>query len=551
MKRKVKRFLNEKNEELNNKDYITVFIIILIYGIVSFINLGSNKSPQTFYSAFKDDSLTFELEKIDTVHHMMIFNGHDNSKYQIYTSLNNKDFTFIKEVDGSGSFAWDKKIILDRSKYIRINFLKDSTLGEVAFYNEDGEYININSIKSNSGIIAKQLKDEKDVVPNQISYMNSTYFDEVYFARTAYEYAHNLDTYEWTHPPLGKIIQMIPIVITNHFSPLTYRFMGNISGIIMIFVMYLFGKELFKKRKYAILSSLVLCLDTFHFTQTRMGTVDSHLVLFILLSAYFMFKFTREEKVRHLFLSGLMFALAISVKWIGFYGGLGLAIIYFIYMFKNKKFNIEYIVKGSVFFIVVPLIVYCSIYLLFPNNYLYTNNLNNIKKEQEKMYLYHSKLDDDHPFASKWYSWPISYRPVWYHQKLYDKDTKETISGVGNLIIWIFGIFGFIYTFFKCIFKKDRESLFLVIMFLSLWLPYIFIGRVMFLYHYFPALLFIMLCLVNLLKDIYENTKFKFIIPIFLILSLSFFIIYYPVITGVPTSKEYIDRLELFNSWIF
>ena len=545
----IKTFLNENNEKLNIKDYITIFIILLIYGIISFINLGDYNSPQTFYSANLDDSITFALEKYDVIDYIMLFNGYNNSKYQIYTSLNNKDYTYINQLDGNGAFAWDKRIISKKSKYVRISFKKDSTLGEVAFYNKDGNYLNIKSIHDNKGKIINKLNDEKDVIPKQISYMNSSYFDEIYFARTAYEYAHNIKTYEWTHPPLGKIIQMIPVVLTNHFSPFIYRFMGNIAGILMIFVMYLFGKIIFKYRKYAILSSLILCLDTFHFTQTRMGTVDSHLVLFILLAAYFMYRFIKEEKVGYLFLSGLMFALSISVKWTGFYGGLGLAIIYFIYMFKNKNFNAEYIVKGSVFFIVIPLIIYCFIYLLFPNNLLYTNNLKNIEIEQNKMYTYHSNLDDDHPFSSKWYTWPFSYKPVWYHQEIYNSKIKESISGIGNLVIWILCIFGFIYTFLKFILKKDKDSLFLIIMFLSLWLPYAFIGRVMFLYHYFPALLFIMLCLVNLLKDI--NKKCKYIIPIFLIVSLLFFIIYYPVISGIPTSSEYIDRLQLFNSWIF
>ena len=545
----IKTFLNEKNEKLNIKDYITIFIILLIYGIISFINLGDYNSPQTFYSANLDDSITFELEKYDVIDYIMLFNGYNNSKYQIYTSMNNKDYTYINELDGNGAFAWDKRIISKKSKYVRISFKKDSTLGEVAFYNKDGNYLNIKSIHDNKGKIINKLNDEKDVIPKQISYMNSSYFDEIYFARTAYEYAHNIKTYEWTHPPLGKIIQMIPVVLTNHFSPFIYRFMGNMAGILMIFVMYLFGKIIFKYRKYAILSSLILCLDTFHFTQTRMGTVDSHLVLFILLAAYFMYRFIKEEKVVYLFLSGLMFALSISVKWTGFYGGLGLAIIYFIYMFKNKNFNAEYIVKGSVFFIVIPLIIYCFIYLLFPNNLLYTNNLKNIEIEQNKMYTYHSNLDDDHPFSSKWYTWPFSYKPVWYHQEIYNSKIKESISGIGNLVIWILCIFGFIYTLLKFILKKDKDSLFLIIMFLSLWLPYAFIGRVMFLYHYFPALLFIMLCLVNLLKDI--NKKCKYIIPIFLIVSLLFFIIYYPVISGIPTSSEYIDRLQLFNSWIF
>jgi len=171
------------------------------------------------------------------------------------------------------------------------------------------------------------LTDEYNTIPTQISYMNSSYFDEIYFARTAYEYVNGIETYEWTHPPLGKLIQAIPIYITKNMTPFNYRLMGNISGIIMIIVMYSFGKLLFKKRKYACLSSLLMCFDTFHFVETRIGTVDSHLILFILLATYFMFKFTKYSNTKDLFFSGLFFSFSISTKWTGFYGGIAFTIL--------------------------------------------------------------------------------------------------------------------------------------------------------------------------------------------------------------------------------
>ncbi len=34
--------------------------------------------------------------------------------------------------------------------------------------------------------------------------MNSSYFDEIYHARTALEHIENVYPYEITHPPLGK-----------------------------------------------------------------------------------------------------------------------------------------------------------------------------------------------------------------------------------------------------------------------------------------------------------------------------------------------------------
>ena len=77
------------------------------------------------------------------------------------------------------------------------------------------------------------------------------------------QYVHNLKITEWTHPPLGKLIQAIPIKITNKMTPFHYRLMSNISGILLIIVMYQFGKFIFQKRRYAIISALLMIFDIF------------------------------------------------------------------------------------------------------------------------------------------------------------------------------------------------------------------------------------------------------------------------------------------------
>ena len=73
----------------------------------------------------------------------------------------------------------------------------------------------------------------------------------------------------------------------------------------------------------------------------------------------------------------------------------------------------------------------------------------------------------------------------------------------------------------------------------------------MFLYHYFPVTPFMMLAIVGLFKDLTEKLKLKYIIPIYLVFVIAFFIIYYPVITGNAVSLDYLDKIQLFNSWYF
>ena len=60
--------------------------------------------------------------------------------------------------------------------------------------------------------------------------MNSTYFDEIYHARTAYEHIHGIRPYENTHPPLGKILIGIRIRLFG-MTPFGWRFIGTLLGV--------------------------------------------------------------------------------------------------------------------------------------------------------------------------------------------------------------------------------------------------------------------------------------------------------------------------------
>ena len=541
---KLKIFLNEEIFPIKLKDIIIIGIIFLLYCIFAFHKLGDFKIPNTIVRNIMNDRVNFEFRDNTFISHMKYFNGETPSKFDIYTSKDGKKYHILQKDVESDAFKWNKIRIGEECKNIEFVFKDSSSIGEVAYFDNAINYINYSTT-------SKYFSDEKNLVPDKISYMNSSYFDEVYFARSAYEYAHGMKIYEWTHPPLGKLIQAIPIVITKYNSPFLYRFMGTLAGALMIIVMYFLGAYFFKKRGYAILTSLALAIDTFHFAHTRMGTIDSHLVLFILMSFAFMLIYINNNKKKYLFISGLFFAFSIMTKWTGFYAGLGLAIIYFYNFITKKKDIIQSLDRGAIFFVLIPIILYLSLYFIFPNNLVYTNNIDGVIEQQRQMYQYHSKLNDTHPFSSKWYTWPISYKPVWYHQQDISELTEETISGVGNIFLWIGGILGLLYSIYLAIKKKDKNSLFIVIMILSLWLPYAFINRIMFLYHYFPVLPFLFIAFVNLIKDLIEKYNLKILVLIYLIFIVIYSIFYYPIVSGKEVSYDYVDRLELFDSWSF
>lgn len=557
VKKAISETWNEKNLKMTKRDYIVLGIIITFYSILSFVNLGSFKNPQTFYTFNKDESVIFKLNSEDDVIKMKFFNGRINGDYYLYTSLDGINYEYIKDLNGKGAFAWNEEKVLKKAQYIKILAKTDnSNIGGVSFYNNSKNMISIKNTTSsvvNKDKKTKTLTDEKEMIADEISYLNTTYFDEIYFPRSAYEYIHGLPIYEWTHPPLGKLIQAIPIKIFNTMAPFYYRLMGNIAGILMILVMYIFAKRMFKERKYAIFASLLMTFDNFHFAQTRMGTVDSFLVLFIMLSFYYMYRYFQTNKENsYLFLSGLFFGLSCCIKWTGLYAGLGLCIIFFIYIIKKKLINIKLLLKCIVFYVIIPLTIYTTTFLAFPN--IETNNtsiLGGVVEQQIDMYNYHANLKATHNFSSKWYTWPISYKPVWYYVNIADDNNKGTISGIGNISIWWMGIIAFIYILVNLIRKKDKEILLLIIACLSLFLPYAFISRAMFLYHYFPVLPFLMLAITLMFKELNKKIKSDIVMQCYIIIFIINFAIYYPVVSGIVVPNTYIDSLKIYNIWIF
>ncbi len=542
------------------KDIVLVGILVIIYSFISFKNLGSTINPQTFCDLSAGQSVTLELKEETDISKIRYFMGHREGRFKIFGSIDGDYYSEIGDIDSKFVLSWNDLITNMKVKYISINTLKSTDIGEIQIYDRFSKKVKLIGLSDE----ANKLVDEPKVVPETISYENSAYFDEVYFARSAYQHANDLPAAEYTHPHLGKIIQSIPLFFFG-CTPFSYRLMGNIAGILMRVIMYIFGKKVFKKRRYAFLASFLMAFDNFHFVQTRIGTVDSFLILFCLTSTFFMYQYFTlpktaklKQKLIYLFFSGLFFGMAVSVKWIAMYTGLGLAILFFGKMIyesiKDKKFdkqNIPIMAACIVFYIIIPLIIYISCFYTYETVQGKVNSLQDIWKYTCDMFNFHSTLTATHPFSSEWYTWPIMLKPIWYNVTTISETQYSTIAAIGNPAIWWPGIAALVFVLLHSLIKRDKESIFIIVMFLSVWLPYAFIGRIMFIYHYFMALPFVMLSIVSLMKAI--NSKFDkwYIMAIYMAIVLVMFFIFYPVVSGVFVPKSYINSLHWFSTWTF
>ena len=106
--------------------------------------------------------------------------------------------------------------------------------------------------------------------------------------------------------------------------------MGVVFATLMIPLMYLLGKKLFGTWIGGFSAAFLLTFDFMHFTMARIGTVDTYVVFFSLLSQlFFLIYFMnvvkngfKKTSVLPLFLAVVFFALGFSTKWFAIYGAL-------------------------------------------------------------------------------------------------------------------------------------------------------------------------------------------------------------------------------------
>jgi dolichyl-phosphate-mannose-protein mannosyltransferase len=329
----------------NRKDWIYVGILIVIYSIIALYNLGGHKDPETYWKpSTSGESLIVDLGDVHFINRINSFAGAGEGKYSYWFSMNGEEWEQRIAIDSDHTkvFTWNAQSPNREARYLKIE--TDQTgiyLHEVGIFVDNVTSVPlqvqdiqvINGGDSTQGL-PQHVFDEPGVVPYTPSYMNGTYFDEIYHARTAWEHLNRIEPYESTHPPLGKIFISLGIWLFG-LNPFGWRIVGTVFGIVMIPIMYMFGKRLFRKSEFAWIASFLLTFDFMHFAQTRISTIDVYGVFFIMLMFYYMYRYTTlsfyKQKLWNtlipLGISGLFFGIGAASKWIVIYGGAGLALL--------------------------------------------------------------------------------------------------------------------------------------------------------------------------------------------------------------------------------
>ena len=553
----------------------------VIFTLGGMCGLGTKDTPQT-YCQFKNpgDGFVIEYEEEQSIYNLTAYAGEGeyDGSYKIgyditVTAYDSRD-NIINSIGltNGNVFSWQCEVFPVTAKKIKITSDKaDSVLNELIVTGENGAAIqgNITEITGDFGEHSPaNVLDETETFPpinldGYSKYYYSTYFDEIYFLRSGYEFIHSYPMYETTHPHVGKILIGLGMALFGN-SPFGARILGCVASGVLIFVVYLLLLALLKDERFALFGRILTALDFMRYTMGRMATVDSFLVLFMTLMYLFMVKYAdtqigdKKEKI-YLLLSGLFMGLAAGTKWSALYGVLGLAAVFFITLFakakkiENKDLRKSYILKTVAFcfvaFVAVPFLIYYGAFAIGSTE---GAGISLFIQTQQNIFRYHSQLVSAHPCASKWYTWLVDKTPVWLAVN-YQGPNVSTISVFGNPVLWLGALPALLYTLVKGIKEKDYSARVIILGYCSRLLPWAFISRETFIYHYYPAVVFGLASISYMVKKLYDKHGKKVLIigGVYVALAALFFVAFFPVISGMTVPMGYLRRAEKITGKFF
>ncbi|MEK7539606.1 MAG: phospholipid carrier-dependent glycosyltransferase [Patescibacteria group bacterium] len=387
------------------------------------------------------------------------------------------------------------------------------------------------------------------------------------------------------------------------------RILPILAGTALPLIIYALCRRFNFSKTASMVAGLFIALENSLIVQSRFILLDSFILFFGFLSLLLYLEFVRRRTgnipYSKIFLtfSVLFSAVAFNIKWTGLsflalivlmelyrqYGTLSKKVLVNIFTTIRKTLPLACLYIGATLFIYFG--IFAIHFALLPHTgtgdafmtpsfqktlidsrYATDSSLpseNIVIKFLElnaRMFIANQSLTAPASYSSNWYTWPFMKQPIFYWQESNSLDTASPNSYIyllGNPFIYWLGTLTVILLIIKCIWlflAKNRSivsfgnsshkfALFFILTgYLANLLPFIFIGRVMFLYHYETALVFSIIGIALLLDIIPLSRKRAIAITIIGLATLAF-VFFSPLTYGTPLSDSGLTNRMWFFSW--
>lgn len=395
-------------------------------------------------------------------------------------------------------------------------------------------------------------------------------FDELYYVNGAQDFlkygveVDGLKPEFIVHPPVGKwaIALGIKLFGDHEFG---WRIASAFVGSLLILIVGLIAKELFKSDSWAALASGLIALDGLALVHSRTALLDLFLTFFIALALWAWLKNWH-------WLAGLAFGLAAATKWSGLYFLILFALITFYRICANGSGRklIKPITKLPIQYGVLPIATYLISWVGWfrsdrgwDRNWS-TSSLKSFWHYHSEMLNFHTGLVEKHSYQANPWSWLIQGRPTSFFYQTPkgcgSTSCSQEVLAIGTPLLWWFGTIALFFTlgillrnFLQK--RKDFAPIFIWAGIAAGYLPwFLFQKRTVFSFYAIVFEPFLIFALVYSAKYLYESRvkreNSQALIALVLVLIALNFIYFYPIFTGeIITYDSWYARMWL-PSWI-
>ncbi len=363
-------------------------------------------------------------------------------------------------------------------------------------------------------------------------------FDEVYFRAFAANYLDGHYFFD-IHPPFVKLLfagaagalGIDPAQLSGGDpAGVLLRFIPALAGAALVPLTYVIVRQLGLGRRIAALGALMILCENALLVESRFVLMDSILLLagFGALSAYLALRKSKGlRRWAWVLFTALLLGILVSTKWTGLAIAGLVGVTWLVDSYRAKAGWQRPLAEGAVVvFVVAAVYIGCFMthfslltksgegdafmgakfrsLLIGSENYDSQARMafwDKFVELNQEMYTAQGSLNDvEHPYASKWYSWPLELRGVYYWQGPEGKDGMQgNIYLLGNPVVWwgsaiaVLAAFAIWVARPKLLGAKRATVAFLLAGYAVNFVPFAFIDRPMFLYHYLIALVFAVL----------------------------------------------------------
>ena len=529
---------------------------------MAFAGLGSRVAPRSYWTAAGGgEAAVADAGAVAEVERISYWVGLGEGSCAVELSRDGAAWErvgLIEQPDVFGYVEWRVIPAAASARYLRLAALHPGLeIGEVGAFGPDGRQVPLAVIEGPT-----EAFDEPATVVRTPTARTGMYFDETYFARSAWEQLRGLEPTETTHPPLGRTIISIGIALWG-MNPFGWRFMGALAGTLSVAVLYLLARPALRKDLVGAPRGLSL--------RGRLAQVrpepdgDGRRVRAAVHAARLLVR-ARARAGRP--------ALAVAAGGRGrprrrpgvqverrVPGGRGRGAVRRGRDPQAREASgrgaaaalAGAVARGLVCLAAVPLALYAASWLPWVIGRGATAA--DVIARHAAMYRYHSTIVETRWYASAWWQWPLDLRPIWLYRGTVDvaADRVASIVTMGNPATWWLGTLALPAVAAIAAARRDRVAAWILVALAAAWLPWAFAARrLTFIYHFLPATPFLILGLVRCferLADRFPRTRPAAIA--FASVAALVFALFLPLLTGTPVPRAYAEALRWLSTWIF